>query len=382
MLTAIVNGDVYAPHPLGSPTLLLGGGVLLHVGTVDLRSIEATGVPIDVVDATGCIVAPGLIDPHEHLIGGSGEKGFATQSAEIQLRELVQAGITSVVGCLGTDTVTKTMDALIAKVKGLREEGLSAFAWTGGYDCPPVTLTGSGRRDMLLVEEVIGIGETAISDRRGSPPQLPDLAKTASEAYVGGLLTGKAGVVHFHVGELSSRLEPLRRLLDDYDVKPDVLYATHINRSDELVREAAEISHRGVYVDMDTVDRDLLRWIPTYIEAGGRMDRLTVSSDAALSSPANLLSGLRDCVLAGLFGVEAMLRLATFNTAKVLKLDGKGEIRPGADADLILLKRESLELVHVFARGRRLLKDRAMTVVERWLSESNREVNIRGQKTT
>ena len=63
-------------------------------------------------------------------------KDFATQTPEIHLTEIVRAGITTVVGTLGVDNTMKTMAGLLAKVKALKEEGLSAYLWSGGYSVP------------------------------------------------------------------------------------------------------------------------------------------------------------------------------------------------------------------------------------------------------
>src|SRR4051812_31837122 len=119
MLTLVVNAELYCPEPRGSATLAVSGPEIAHIGEIDRNAMDRSGLPYEVVDAQGCIVAPGIIDPHEHLLGGSGEEGFNSQTPEITVREIVSAGITTVVGCLGTDTTSRTMDALLAKAKGL-----------------------------------------------------------------------------------------------------------------------------------------------------------------------------------------------------------------------------------------------------------------------
>src|SRR5215210_433877 len=159
MLTLIENGEIYAPQPQGRSDVLLLGDRIARIGEVDRRAVERLGLELTIIDATDCLVTPGLIDPHEHLLGGSGERGFSTQTPEIFLGELIRAGITTVVGCLGVDTTTKTMPGLLARAKALREEGLTTFIYTGGYNVPPTTLTGSVRHDILFVEEVLGAGE-------------------------------------------------------------------------------------------------------------------------------------------------------------------------------------------------------------------------------
>src|SRR3954469_382216 len=172
MFLIVENGEVFAPEPAGGVAVLAAGDKIVRIGSVDRAAIEALDLRLETLDATDAFVFPGLIDPHEHLIGGSGESGFATLTPEIQLQELVRGGITTAVGCLGVDTTTRTMPALLAKAKGLTAEGLSAYIYTGGYNVPPVTLTGSVRSDMLLVQEVIGAGETAVADLRSTNPNV------------------------------------------------------------------------------------------------------------------------------------------------------------------------------------------------------------------
>jgi beta-aspartyl-dipeptidase (metallo-type) len=380
MLTLIENGEIYAPEPRGRGSVLILGDRIARVGEVDARAAEALGLELAVIDATGCLVTPGLIDPHEHLLGGSGERGFSTQTPEIFLSELVGAGITTVVGCLGVDTTTKTMPGLLARAKALKEEGLTAFVYTGGYNVPPTTLTGSVRDDILFVEEVIGAGEVAISDLRATEPDGRELARLVSDAYAGGLLGGKAGVTHFHVGEGRKRLAPLRALLDEYDVEPAWLYPTHVERSRALMEEAIELTRRGVVVDVDTVEEDLAKWLGFYLERGGDPARLTVSSDASVSSPRTLHQQLRDCVVNHRLPLELVLSLATANTSRVLKLKGKGRIDAGADADVLVLRGGSLEIKEVIAGGRRLMRDGEICQAEAFLKDSNRRVSLSGKK--
>jgi beta-aspartyl-dipeptidase (metallo-type) len=380
MLTLITGGELYAPEPRGRHDVLLAHDAIASIGELDRRAIEAAGLEVNVIDARGCIVTPGIIDPHEHLIGGSGERGFASQTPEITLRELVSGGITTVVGCLGVDTTTRTMPALVAKAKALNEEGLTGYVYTGGYNVPPSTLTGSVRNDLLFVHEVIGAGEIAISDRRSTEPSVPELARLVRDAYVGGMLAGKAGVTHFHVGDGAGRLAPIRALLDDYAIDPDLLYPTHVERNGALMQEAIELTHRGVTVDVDVVEQDLAVWVRFFLERGGDPTRLTVSSDAAITSPATLLDQIRSCVLEHGCSIEQTLPFVTSNTARVLKLQNKGCLEVGADADVLVLRRESLELVTVIGGGTLFMSDGQLQRSETYLAESNRRISLYGKK--
>lgn len=94
-----------------------------------------------------------------HLTGGGGEAGYRSRTPEAQLSELIEAGLTTCVGVLGTDSVARSPMALLAKVKALTEDGLSCYMWTGAYAVPPPTVTGSLKLDIMAIEEVLGVGE-------------------------------------------------------------------------------------------------------------------------------------------------------------------------------------------------------------------------------
>jgi beta-aspartyl-dipeptidase (metallo-type) len=382
MLTLVENGDLYAPEKRGRSSVLLVDGKIGLVGDIDRGALEATGLPVEVIDASGCVVTPGLIDPHEHLLGGSGEGGFSTQTPEITLSEIVGAGITTVVGCLGVDTTMKTLAGLLAKVKGLCEEGLTARMWTGGYNVPPTTITGTVRNDIMFVAEIIGCGEVAISDERSTEPEPRELAKVVNDAHNGGMLSGKAGVTHFHVGDSERRMQCLREITDRsrFQIRPEWLYATHIQRSEELMCEAIDLARQGVTVDIDVMDRDLLKWLRYYQQHRGPLERLTISSDASQSSPNVVLDQLRSCVLEGGFPLEQVLPLATRNTAEVLQLRSKGTLEPGKDGDLLILEPGSLELQSVISRGKRMMAEGELLASERFLEDTERRIELHGQK--
>jgi beta-aspartyl-dipeptidase (metallo-type) len=381
MLTLIENGFVYSPEPRGVQSVLLAGDRIEKIGEVDRRAIEASGLDLDVVDASDCLVTPGLIDSHEHLLGGSGEDGFSSQTPEIFLRELAVAGVTTVVGCLGVDTTTKTMPGLLARAKALDEEGLTAFIWSGGYNVPPTTITGSIRDDLIFIDEVIGAGEVAISDNRATEPAIEELARLVSDVYVGGMLSGKSGVTHFHVGDHPKGLSPLRALIENHAVKPEWLYPTHIDRARELTREAAAFTRLGAFVDIDMTEENLQEHLRRFIEDGGDLNRLTVSSDAAIASPRTLYDQMRACVAEHGFALERVLSLATANTARVLKLARKGRLEQGRDADALVLRRNTLEITHVFALGKPLVRDGEIVVTEKFLARSNRRISLYGRKS-
>jgi beta-aspartyl-dipeptidase (metallo-type) len=359
MLTLIHGGEVYTPQPIGVQSLLLAGDTILKIGAIDRQALRALGIPCLVIDATGCVVTPGLIDPHEHLIGAGGEDGFGSRMPEVTLQQIVGAGITSVVGCLGTDMTTRHLSSLLAKVQQLQVQGISAYMYTGGYALPPQTLTGTVTDDLVLFASVIGIGEFAIADPRCSEPTPHELARLVSQGMVGGMISGKAGVTHFHVGPGKKRLSLIRTLIEEHETPIECFYPTHINRSTELMDEAIELARRGAFVDIDTVDDDLPQWLGYYRDHDGPLDRITVSSDAHTSagSPGKLRRNLLSLIHEHGWSLADMLPLCTSNPATALKLKRKGYLRAGMDADLLVMRQGNLDLVQLFARGNHLLKD-------------------------
>ena len=302
---------------------------------------------------------PGLIDGHVHVTGGGGEAGFRTRVPPQALSRFTGAGITTVVGLLGTDDVARGPRELLAQVHALREEGLSAYAYAGGYHVPPATLTGSVRGDLVFIEALIGIGEIAISDHRSSQPTFDELLRLAAEAHVAGLMTGKAGILHLHLGDGARGLELVRRALAESELPPRTFHPTHVNRRKALFDEALDLARRGVTVDVTAfpVADGEDAWsaadaIMRHLDSGAPAARITASSDAGGCLPCfdadgrvaqmgvgdagALLATLNELVARGV-PLEQALPPFTSNPAQLLRLPGKGRIGAGADADLVAL---------------------------------------------
>lgn len=369
MVTLIKNGELYAPDYIGKQSLLIIDKKIVKIGNINEAKLRET-LDVEVIDAAGCIVAPGIIDPHVHLIGGGGEGGFATRTPELQLSDIIASGITTVVGCLGTDGTTRHMTSLLAKAKGLEEEGITAYVYTGNYHIPTPTITSSVKDDIILIDKVIGAGEIAISDSRSAQPSVQEVAKLVAEARIGGLLSKKAGVTHFHVGIGKDRLAFLHTLLEDYEIPPANIYATHITRSRELVNDAITLADKGAFVDM-TADEDTGKWISYYKRNKGDMGQLSISSDGNGSLPQfntkgeligfgvasqqtvfkQIVSAVKEYELP----LTEVLSLVTCNTASALRLEKKGSLKEGFDADILMIDQDSFEIEHVFANGQHML---------------------------
>jgi beta-aspartyl-dipeptidase (metallo-type) len=156
------NADVFAPAPLGLHDLLLGGGKILWMGVRGTLPDypRAFSAATNIIDVGGARVIPGLIDGHVHITGGGGEAGFRTRVPPVPLSRFTTAGVTSIVGLLGTDDVARGPRELLAGIYALREEGLNAWCHTGGYHVPPATLTGSVQSDLVFIEAMVGVGRS------------------------------------------------------------------------------------------------------------------------------------------------------------------------------------------------------------------------------
>src|SRR5512138_788430 len=376
MITLIRGGEVFAPEPLGRKDILLAGGQIEAVAEPGGLGID--GLAAEAVEAGGRFVLPGLVDPHVHILGGGGEGGPATRAPEIRVEDIVAAGVTTVIGCLGTDGLTRHMTSLLAKARGLEVEGVSTFLFSGAYDVPPRTITGSVRSDLVLIDKVIGAGEIAVSDHRSSQPTFEEIARLADECRVGGLLGGKAGVLHLQLGDGRRGLEFLFRLIRETEIPVTQVIPTHVSRNAGLFEQGLEWAAAGGSIDITvgpdpapgdpdvgfeevlaafgrkglpltriTASSDGNGSMPVF-DAAGRLERLTIASER------DLLRKLREIVRKGLVPLETAARLFATNAADFYKLGRKGRIEPGRDADLILLDPE-LGLTDVFARGRHMI---------------------------
>jgi beta-aspartyl-dipeptidase (metallo-type) len=330
------------------------------------------------VDAAGQSVVPGLVDPHVHILGGGGEGGPATRSPEIRIEDIIASGVTTVIGCLGTDGITRHMTSLLAKARGLEVEGVSTFIFSGSYDIPVRTLTGSVRSDLVLIDKVIGAGEIAVSDHRSSQPAFDEIARLAAECRVGGMLGGKAGVLHLHLGDGKRGLELLFRLIRETEIPVTQFIPTHVSRNPGLFDQALDWVAAGGSVDI-TVGPDPVASDPdvtfedavaAFARRGLPLTRMTASSDGNGSMPVfdaegrlqrltiatekDLLRKFVEVVRNGLLPIETAVRVFATNAADFYKLGRKGRIEPGRDADVLILD-GGLGLVDVFARGKRLM---------------------------
>ncbi|MBX7408822.1 beta-aspartyl-peptidase [Clostridium chauvoei] len=375
MITIIKGVKVYSLEYKGIKDVVICGDKI--EGVFDNIQIPENFITINIIDGKNKILFPGFIDCHVHILGGGGEGGFKTRTPEIPLTELTKAGITTVVGCIGTDGVCRNMRSLIAKAKALEEEGITTFCYTGSYEIPVKTITESIKGDLMMVDKVIGVGEVALSDNRSSQATFNEFVNTVAQARVGGLLSGKAGIVNVHLGDGARKLDYLFSLIEETEIPPTQLLPTHINRSKKLFKVGEEYVKKGGFIDLTTssdprfLEPEELRaseGLKELVDKGIDIEHITFSSDGNGSMPVfdehGHLAGLGICKVSTLYGevkesikiynlkIEDAIKVITSNVAKVLKLHNKGTIEEGKDADLVLVEEDTLNIDKVIAKGR------------------------------
>jgi len=370
-LELLTNAELYAPERVGPAHLLVAAGQIVWIGAA-LPTLPAS-LGVRTRDLAGRRVIPGLIDGHAHLTGGGGEAGFETRVPPVPLTRFTRNGITTVIGVLGTDDIVRTPAELVATARGLRAEGLSAWCHTGGYHLPPATITGTVRGDIVHIDPVLGVGEVALSDHRSSQPTFDELLRLAAEAHVAGLMTGKAGIVHLHLGDGPRGLELVRRAIAESELPARVFNPTHVNRRRALFEEAMALTAQGVTIDLTSfpVAEGEDAWAASealrrYWKAGHPFDRITVSSDGGgclptfdaegrvssmeVGDPGSLVAVLRELLVSGV-PLERALPPFTSNVAALLRLATKGRLAVGSDADLAVLDGKGC-ITDVMAGGR------------------------------
>jgi len=380
----IKNAEVYTPEHIGKKDILIAGGKIEYIADdieiLGVTTNEDAALLCEIIDATGLKLIPGLIDQHVHVTGGGGEGGFKTRAPEVQLSELVKGGITTVVGLLGTDGITRSVENLYAKIMTLNEEGITAYMLTGAYDYPSPTLTGKVDRDIVLIEKVLGV-KLAISDHRAPNVTLEQLIQLASKTRVAGMLSGKPGMVTLHMGDAKSGLQPVFDAFDNSGIPVTIFRPTHVNRNPNLLEEAFQYAEKGGYIDLtcgitgqnnpaDCIKEAIRRRVPT--------NHITISSDGqgswsnydaqgnlveiGVSSVESIYKEFKSMVWNHGMRIEDALPFVTANVAEALGLkDKKGCVKVGADADILLLN-ENLGIDTVIAKGSVLMQNEEVII--------------------
>ena len=374
----IKNAEVHSPVFLGIKDILIAGEKIIAVeNEIDARALKS--IEIITIDGTGKRVIPGLIDAHVHVAGAGGEGGPATRTPEMQLSHMLDGGITTVVGCLGTDGFTRSLEAVLMKVKSLKAQGVSAYMYTGSYQVPTPTLLGDVGRDIALIEEVIGIGEIAISDHRSSCPSTAELIRLVEHARVGSMLGGKAGIANMHMGDARDPFRPIYDAVENSELKLTQFFPTHCNRNPYIFEDAKAYGKKG-YVDLTASSYPYdpeneikpSKAIVELLSAGVPLEHITLTSDGNgslpnfdregrlismdMGLPKSIMSVMIDTVTEENLPLETAVAVVTSNVASILRLRDKGRIEPGKDADIVILDKD-YAISDLISRGQMMTRN-------------------------
>ena len=360
MFTLYKNAELYTPNAMGKKDILLWEDKVFGIG----ENLETPkGYEGKEVDATGKIMMPGIVDTHVHITGGGGEGGFTTRMSELTFDEAVSAGVTAMVGVLGTDGYGRRPEDVLIKCMQLNELGFDCYMLTGSYTLPVVNILGEIAKDVIFFEKIIGAGEIALNDHRGSCLGYSDLLRIACDVRNGARLAGKKGTVNVHLGNYLGAFKTLLEVAKtDITLRP-IMIPTHINRTKEVFEESLEWIDFGGYADITggnlggagawsgTEAMELL------YERNGNLENITMTSDGCGSMPSFdalgnligiekgtssiLLEELRQVMKNGKIPFETAILPITKNGADAFGMKtGSGVIEVGGKANLLLLDAE------------------------------------------
>lgn len=363
----VKNVKLFDPQPMGKVDILVTNDRVAAVGN-DLHP-QIPG--LTVIDGTGKTAVPGFIDQHVHVTGGGGEGGFNSRTPELMLSTVIKAGVTTLVGLLGTDSYTKSVENVLAKTKEFNADGITAYCLTGAYVYPPVTVTGSVSKDIVYIKEILGC-KLAISDHRCSRPTKEELIRLASDIRMAALISGKPGILHIHLGGCGRQLEDIIEIVEEAYLPIKHFRPTHLDCNPKAALRFMEL---GGWADFTAEPSKTDELYDVMQKAG--IEHLTVSSDSNGSIP--VWNEARDQVVAVKVGgmdplyeiirnlvvdfnvpMETAIQLITSNVARALELyPEKGTVRPGSHADMVLLD-ENLHIDTVMAMGKLMMKDKQL----------------------
>ena len=374
MFRLIKNAHVYSPKDLGIKDILLWEDRVIKIGE-ELKIPE--GFEGETQDYSGKIIIPGLVDTHVHITGGGGEGGFTSRTSEITVEEIAEAGVTTLVGVLGTDGYARRVEDVLIKCMALREEGFDCYFLTGSYTLPLTTMRGSVAEDIIFNEYCLGTDEVAHCDHRGSLLRYEEFTRIAADTRNGARLAGIKGVLNIHLGNYENPSDFfIKACEEDITFRPLIL-PTHVTRKDSVFMSCLKFLEYGGQIDITAGSKAKKRREFGSVEAleyiynkYGSLDRVSMTSDGNGSAPVwdklgnmigmgkgsckVLLSDLKKAAKRGTVPFEEILRTITSTPATIYGLkNSAGTIVENGTANFAVLN-EDLDLAETILNGKTL----------------------------
>ena len=377
MFRLLKNAHVYSPKDLGRKDILLWEDRIIRIG--DNLAIPE-GFEGTELDLTGKIIIPGLVDTHVHITGGGGEGGFTTRTSEITFEEIAEAGVTTLVGVLGTDGYARRVEDVLIKCMALREQGFDCYFLTGSYTFPITTMRGCVAEDIIFNEYCLGTGEVAHCDHRGSLMRYDEFIRLAADTRNGARLAGLKGVLNIHLGNYPDPADFfIRACEEDIPFRP-LIVPTHVTRKQDVFDSCLRFLEYGGQIDItagsdsNAAQRSVgsVDGLELIYKKYGSLDRVSMTSDGNGSAPVwdelgnmigmgkgsskVLLDDLKKATQRGIIPFEETLRTMTTTPAAVYGLkNSAGTITENGTANFVVLD-EKLDLAETILNGKSVWK--------------------------
>ncbi len=387
MLKLIKGAEIYAPTYIGKQDILIAGD---KIASVEKDLEPPTDYNCEIIDAYGNVIYPGFLDIHSHFTGADDGQSPMGRSFDMEWQDIIEAGVTTAVECMGKHIWVRNLDALYLKALEFEKMGITTYILTGSFRIPPPTFTGQIRKDLYLIDKVVGL-KTAISDPISAHHTWRDLAAIASEVHLGAQLVSKGAITHVHVGSNPTRMDVMLEMVEKTGFDPQQILPTHVNRFEpDVIEQGIEYVKQGGVIDLSVMMRKgegSLTGLKTeytvkrMLDSGCTLDNITISTDGNVPMPIRNVEGkqiglyiasmdflrreIRDIVTNGIASFSEALKLVTTNPARILKInDHKGAILKGYDADLVIAESvETLKIDKVYAKGK-LLADNGISLFQ------------------
>jgi imidazolonepropionase-like amidohydrolase len=349
-------------EPLAHGVLVVQHGKILAVGAVGQVAIPADAT---VVDATGKVLMPGIVDSHSHVGGGAGGDGSgplhpdarvldAIDVLDASLQKAQAGGITTVNVMPGSGHLIsgqtlylklregRTIDDLLIPLEdGSPAGGLKMANGTNPIRATPFPGT-RAKSAALIREQYIKAQEyrEKIKRANGDADKLPP-RNLALEKLVE-ILDGKRVVQH-HTHRADDILSVLR-------ISKEFGYKVVLHHVTEGWKVADEIAAAGAACSVIMIDspggkletRELDWRTPAILEKAGVL--VGLHTDDGVTDSRLFLRSAGLAVRAGMTRKGA-LEAMTINNAKILGLEARvGSLEVGKDADFILLSGDPLSV--------------------------------------